>query len=135
MWHAIGSVATIVLREMSDDSAAADPVRASAVVGLTGALLLHDKTVALAVYGGSFTGMALPSKLRSMTPSSTLNNVISLLLTFAVAGAFGGIVHGATIDWKILAGGWGGKAGFCAFVGCMVYRLLSGLLAKIRRGK
>lgn len=137
IWHAVGSVATIVLREVSDDNAAADPVRASAVVGLAAALLLPDKTAALAVYGGSFTGMSLPSKLMSLTPSSrrlSITNVISLLLTFAVAGAFGGIVHGATIDWKIWTGGWGGKAGLCAFVGCMAYRTISGILASIRRG-
>lgn len=137
VWHAVGSVATLVLREVSDDSTAADPVRASAVVGLTAALLLPDKTAALAVYGGSFTGMSLPSKLMSLSPSSrrlTITNVISLLLTFAVAGAFGGIVHGATIDWKIWTGGWGGKAGLCAFVGTMAYRTISGILASIRRG-
>lgn len=137
IWHAVGSVATIVLREVSDDSAAADPVRASAVVGLAAALLLPDKTAALAVYGGSFTGMSLPSKLMSLTPSSrrlSITNVISLLLTFAVAGAFGGIVHGATIDWKLWTGGWGGKAGLCAFVGCMAYRTISGILASTRRG-
>ena len=131
MWHAIGSVATIVLREVSDDSAAADPVRASAVVGLAAALLLHDKTAALAVYGGSFTGMSLPSKLMNMSPASrrlNITNVISLLLTFSVAGAFGGIVHGATINWKIWPGGWGGKAGFCAFIGCMTYRTITGTL-------
>ena len=137
MWHALGSVATIVLREMSDDSAAADPVRASAVVGLAAALLLHDKTAALAVYGGSFTGMSLPSKLMSLPDSSqqlTITNVISLLLTFGVAGAFGGIVHGATIEWRLWSGGWGGKAGFCAFVGCMAYRVLvTGTLGAIRR--
>ena len=136
MWHAIGSVATIVLREVSDDSAAADPVRASAVVGLAAALLLQDKTAALAVYGGSFTGMSLPSKLMSMDATSrsfNIINVISLLLTFAVAGAFGGIVHGATIDWKLWAGGWGGKAGFCAFLGCMAYRVATGTLGSIRR--
>lgn len=136
IWHAIGSVATIVLREVSDDSAAADPVRASAVVGLAAALLLEDKTSALAVYGGSFTGMSLPSKLMSMDATSrsfNITNVISLLLTFAVAGAFGGIVHGATIDWKLWAGGWGGKAGFCAFLGCMAYRVATGTLGAIRR--
>jgi hypothetical protein len=127
IWHAIGAVATIVLREVSDDSAAADPVRASAVVGLTGALLLKDKTAALALYGGSFAGMSLPSKLMYLSPSArrlTLNNVLSLLLTFAVAGAMGGIVHGATIDWKLWPGGWGGKAGFCAFLGCTIYRTM-----------
>jgi len=136
VWHAIGAVATIVLREVSDDSTAADPVRASAVVGLAGALLLQDKTAALAVYGGSFTGMSLPSKLMAMAPSSkrfSVTNVLSLLLTFAIAGAFGGLVHGATLDWKLWTGGWGGKAGFCAFVGCMAYRTMSGIYGMFRR--
>eukprot|EP00535_Pseudo-nitzschia_heimii_P003074 CAMPEP_0197193788 /NCGR_PEP_ID=MMETSP1423-20130617/27998_1 /TAXON_ID=476441 /ORGANISM="Pseudo-nitzschia heimii, Strain UNC1101" /LENGTH=353 /DNA_ID=CAMNT_0042647081 /DNA_START=688 /DNA_END=1748 /DNA_ORIENTATION=- len=135
LWHAVGSVATIILREISDDSAAADPVRASAVVGMAGALLLHhDKAAALAVYGGSFTGMSLPSKLMSLEVSSrrlTISNVLALLLTFAVAGAVGGIIHGATINWKIWPGGWGGKAGFCALLGCLTYRMMSEILAKM----
>ena len=138
MWHAVGSVATIILREVSDDSTAADPVRASAVVGLAGALLLHDKTAALAVYGGSFVGMSLPSKLMALTSSSssrslTISNVISLILAFALSGALGGIIHGATISWKMWPGGWGGKAGTCAFIGCIIYRTISSILTKIRR--
>ncbi len=133
LWHAVGSVATIVLREASDDSAAADPVRASAVIGLIGALVLEDKTAALAVYGGSFVGMSLPSRLMyGILPSmkkkmKSAPSVASLLSAFAVAGALGGIVHGLTIELGLWPGGWGGKAGSCAFVGCLIYRAISKL--------
>lgn len=142
-WHAVGSVATIVLREVSDDSTAADPVRASAVIGLIGALLLHDKSAALAVYGGSFVGMSLPSRLMhgilpgkekgegSLKPADP--TTISLLSTFAGVGALGGIVHGATIDVGFWPGGWGGKAGSCAFVGCLIYRGCSKILSNLTK--
>ncbi|KAL7533830.1 hypothetical protein ACHAXR_005467, partial [Thalassiosira sp. AJA248-18] len=63
LYHVLGSVATIFLREYSDDSAAADPVRASSVVGLLGSLYMKDPTALFALYGGSFVGMALPSRL------------------------------------------------------------------------
>lgn len=127
LWHAIGSVATIVIREASDDSAAADPVRASAVVGLLGALFLQDKTAALALYGGSFVGMSLPSRLMDgVIPGREKqvkpHTMLSLLVSFATAGALGGIVHGLTVDLGLWPGGWGGKAGICAFVGCLIYR-------------
>ena len=56
--HVLGAVATILLREYSDDSAAADPVRASSVVDLLGSLFLRDPTAVLALYGGSFVGMS-----------------------------------------------------------------------------
>lgn len=132
LWHAIGSVATIVLREASDDSSAADPVRASAVIGLTGALLLENKTAALAVYGGSFVGMSLPSRLmRGVIPGRGISKpltVLSILFSFALSGAIGGVIHGATINWNMWSGGWGGKAGTCAFIGCLLYRLLSKIL-------
>jgi len=143
-WHAVGAVATIVLREVGDD---ADPVRASAVVGLAGALFLHDPGAALAVYGGSFVGMSLPSKLLAGVGAGTRwhpppaassrrrvptpGNVLSWLLAFCIPGLLGGIVHGATIDWKLWRGGWGGKAGACAFVGCVTYRALAGLLGAL----
>jgi hypothetical protein len=136
LWHATGSVATIVLREASDDNAAADPVRASAVVGLAGALLLKDKAAALALYGGSFVGMSLPSRLmHGIMPGKGVPRpvtVLSILTAFALSGALGGIVHGATINWKMWPGGWGGKAGTCAFIGCLFFRLLSKIIATIR---
>mmetsp|Transcript_8517 Transcript_8517/g.10773 ORF Transcript_8517/g.10773 Transcript_8517/m.10773 type:complete len:368 (-) Transcript_8517:524-1627(-) len=130
IWHAVGSVATIVLREVGDDSTAADPVRASAVIGLIAALLVEDKSAALAIYGGSFVGMSLPSRLihgilpgklkeGSKVPSISL---VGLLASFAVSGLFGGILHGVTIGLDWWSGGWGGKAGFCAFLGCLIFR-------------
>ena len=130
-------MATIVLREISDDGAAADPVRASAVVGLAGALFLHQPSAALAVYGGSFVGMSLPSKLMSLSSwdlssrKFTLRNVLSLLLAFCISGVLAGILHGASVDWNLWQGGWGGKAGVCAFVGCMTFRALTSLLGAL----
>jgi hypothetical protein len=148
-WYAIGSIATIVLREFTEDTAvAADPVRASAVVGLAGALLFkNDKTAALAIYGGSIVGMSLPSKLmmnnRSSFSSSSssllskINKIFSLLLAFGIAGAFSGLIHGATVDWKLWSGrggaSWGGKAGTCAFLGCIIYRTIAYIIHKIIR--
>ena len=148
-WYAIGSIATIVLREISDDTAVAvDPVRASAVIGLAGAILLkYDKIAALAVYGGSIVGMSLPSKLmmnnRSSFSSSSssllskISKILSLVLAFGIAGAFSGLIHGATIDWKLWSdhGGasWGGKAGTCAFLGCIIYRIIAYIVHKIIR--
>jgi hypothetical protein len=155
LWYAFGSIATILLREVSDDAAvSADPVRASAIVGLAGALLLkNDKTAALAVYGGSIVGMALPSKLMmtnkynvssfsSASQSSLLskiNNIFSLLFAFGISAAFGGLIHGASIDWKLWSRGvrgdasWGGKVGTCAFLGCIIYRTISYIIHKIIR--
>ena len=51
------------------------------------------------------------------------------LSSFALAGALGGVVHGATIDWNVWAGGWGGKAGTCAFIGCLAFRFLSKIVS------
>ena len=131
-WHGLGSVATIVLREVSDDSSAADPVRASATVGLIGALFLENKTAALALYGGSFVGMSLPSRLmfgilpgKATGRSNQKSTKLSVLTSFAIAGAIGGIIHGAAIDLGWWPGGWGGKAGLFAFIGCLVYRGLA----------
>ena len=132
LWHAVGAVATIILRETSDEARSADPVRASAVVGLTGALLLQDKAAALAVYGGSFVGMAAPARLMYGLPKKGNASAavdapgpIKVWTAFALAAALGGAVHGATVDWGFWPGGWGGKAGTCAFVGCVLYRTLA----------
>mmetsp|Transcript_14511 Transcript_14511/g.27301 ORF Transcript_14511/g.27301 Transcript_14511/m.27301 type:complete len:443 (-) Transcript_14511:85-1413(-) len=43
-------------------------------------------------------------------------------LGFGIAAALAGVVHGITMDWGLWMGGWGGKAGACAFVGCVLYR-------------
>ena len=79
-------------------------------------LLLHPTTPSL--HAGSFVGMSLPSRLvhgrrRSDDPIS----LPLLVSAYATAGALGGIVHGITIDLGFWPGGWGGKAGSCAFVG------------------
>ena len=126
LWHAIGSVFTIFLRQT--DAEANDPVKASAVVGLIGALLLEDKTAALAVYGGSFVGMSAPNRLLyGLLPSQgagPLPSKLDVLLSFAIAGALGGAVHGASIGLNWFNGGWGGKAGLCGFLGCLIFRTL-----------
>ena len=131
LYHMLGAVATILLRESSDDSAAADPVRASSVVGLLGSLFLRDPTAVLALYGGSFVGMSLPSRLMHgyvVAPGSNARSVVrpqgplSLLGSFAGAGALAGLFHAMTIRHGYWNGGWGGKAGLCAFAGCWVYR-------------
>ena len=139
VWHAIGSAATIILREASDESSAADPVRASAVVGLLGALVLKDKAAALGVYGGSFVGMSLPSRLMygilpgKLKPGAELPTPsnMKLILAFAGAGCLGGLVHGLAAEAGVLAGAWGGKAGLFAFIGCLIYRGLGKARAAI----
>jgi len=136
-FHILGAIATIVLRESSDDSAAADPVRASSVVGLLGSLLLKDPTAVLAVYGGSFVGMSLPSRLihGNSSPGQRLQQSqtpLSLFGSFAGAGALAGMFHAVTIRRGYWNGGWGGKAGMCAFVGCWTYRGLANTIDFIK---
>ena len=134
LYHMLGAVATILLRESSDDSAAADPVRASSVVGLLGLLFLRDPTAVLALYGGSFVSMSLPSRLMHGyvdAPRSNARSLVrpqgplSLLGSFARAGALAGLFHAMTMRHGYWNGGWGGKAGLCAFTGCWVYLRLS----------
>ncbi|CAJ1946107.1 unnamed protein product [Cylindrotheca closterium] len=74
---AIGSVATIVLREVAEnasniDNDLRDPIRAAAVIGLIASLSQGmgfgdyyklDNFGSLLVFGGAFTGMSLPSRL------------------------------------------------------------------------
>ena len=140
-WHAVGSVATIVLRETSDESSAADPVRASAVVGLFGALVFEDKSAALGVYGGSFVGMSSPSRLiygilpGNVEPGVKLPTPSKLkkILAFAGAGCLGGLVHGLSAETGIFAGAWGGKAGLSAFVGCLIYRGLDNAWSSLQK--
>ncbi|GAB5033758.1 Hypothetical protein NocV09_01500730 [Nannochloropsis oceanica] len=144
----VGALATIALREASDDSAAADPVRAAAVVGLLSALMVgvggHTSLGALAAYGGAFVGMSLPSRLmygsQPPLPGSSPSDAAPLtrpttprnvLTNFAIAGLLGGLVHGLTLHWGMWTtpvAAWGGKAGFCAFVGVLLHRgMLRGL--------
>jgi len=132
IWHVIGSIATIALREAGDDTTAADPVRASAVIGLLGALLLKDKTAALAIYGGSFVGMSLPSRLMyGILPGKLkegaelpIPSTFVLLSAFGIAGALGGVAHGFANAMGYWSGAWGGKAGLFAFIGCLCFRAL-----------
>lgn len=138
LFHALGSVATIFLRECSDDSAAADPVRASSVVGLLGSLFLKDPTAILALYGGSFVGMALPSRLMygnapGRAKVGQPQTPVKLFMSFAGAGAIAGLIHAITIHNGLWGGGWGGKAGLCAFAGCWVYRGLGNTLDFLQR--
>jgi hypothetical protein len=143
LYHILGAVATILLRESSDDdSIAADPVRASSVVSLLGSLFLKDPTAILALFGGSFVGMSLPSRLmhgniasfgkddrsgiRPQTP-------LTLFGSFAGAGALAGLFHALTIRYGYWNGGWGGKAGLCAFAGCWVYRAFGNAIDVLRK--
>jgi hypothetical protein len=127
LYHALGAFLTIFLRESSDDAGAADPVRSSSVIGLLGALFLKDPTAVLALYGGSFVGMSLPSRLMhgnapGKPKPGKLQNALPLFGSFAAAGAIAGLIHAVTIHSGYWNGGWGGKAGLCAFAGCWVYR-------------
>eukprot|EP00970_Alexandrium_tamarense_P012302 scaffold2856_cov189-Alexandrium_tamarense.AAC.6 len=140
VFHAIGAVATICLRESSDDVGAADPVQASSVIGLMGAICLSNPTAIMALYGGSFVGMALPSRLmHGSAPGkariSQPHTPVGMFTSFAVAGALAGAIHGMTIHWGYWNGGWGGKIGLCAFAGCWLYRGFGNALAIVRNGK
>mmetsp|Transcript_10433 Transcript_10433/g.22694 ORF Transcript_10433/g.22694 Transcript_10433/m.22694 type:complete len:464 (+) Transcript_10433:34-1425(+) len=140
LYHVLGSVSTIFLRECSDDSAAADPVRASSVIGLLGSLFLKDPTAILALYGGSFVGMSLPSRLLyGNAPGSAKmgqpQSAMTLFGSFAVAGAISGLIHAITLHNGYWGGGWGGKAGLCAFAGCWVYRGFGNVFDFLRRKK
>lgn len=131
---AIGSATTIALRESAENSENSDndlkdPVRAAAVIGIVAALSFSDHG-SLMAYGGAFTGMSLPSRLlKGVVPGRKKVNppgAISILLWYSVAGALGGLVHAISIPLDLWAGSkWGGKAGVCAFVGVLLYRLLA----------
>lgn len=127
IYHAIGAALTIFLRQSSDVDGAADPVRGSSVVGLLGSICLKNPMAALALYGGTFVGMSLPSRLingnapgkpRLGKPQSAL----SLFGSFTAAGAMAGLVHAFTIHSGYFNRGWGGKVGLCAFAGTWAYR-------------
>ena len=140
LYHMLGSLATIYLRECSDDSAAADPLRASSVVGLLGSLFLKDPTAVLALYGGTMVGMSLPSRLMygnapGQAKANQPQTALSLLASFAGAGAIAGLVHSLTIHSGYWNGGWGGKAGLCAFAGCWAYRGIGNAVEFITKKK
>jgi hypothetical protein len=138
-WHALGSVATILLRQAINIPIFACPYRASAVVGLIGALFLEDYYSALALYGGSFVGMSYPHMLfvKSKKYSSKFHSesLISLIFSFGIAGAFAGLIKGATNDLNYWTGGWGGKTGSCAFIGCIMFRSLFRACSAIRESR
>ena len=155
---AIGSVATIVLREVAEnapniDNDLRDPVRAAAVVGLFASLSVGlglgantlDNFGALLVFGGTFTGMCLPSRLLTgVVPGDKYKNTAdkkerkapgakSIVFGYAVAGALGGLIHALTIPLNWWTGGiWGGKAGACAFAGVCLFRGLEKILLTVR---
>ena len=139
---AIGSILTILLRETSDASSAADPVRAASVIGILAAFSVgihpsFGEFQALCMYGGAFTGMSTPSRLISgVLPGSAEKKEIrnpsikKLLVSFGVAGGLGGLIHAMSVAggfWSIPAG-WGGKAGSCGFAGVLVFRGLAQLI-------
>jgi len=139
-YSVIGSLATIYLRECSDDSAAAEPLRASSVVGIMGSLFLKDPTAVLALYGGTMVGMSLPSRLMhgNAPGQATVNQpqtALSLLASFTGAGAISGLIHAITIHYGYWNGGWGGKAGLCAFAGCWAYRGIGSIYQFIQKRK
>ncbi|KAL7440243.1 hypothetical protein ACHAXH_008142 [Discostella pseudostelligera] len=140
LYSVIGSLATIYLRECSDDSAAAEPLRASSVVGIMGSLFLKDPTAVLALYGGTMVGMSLPSRLMhgNAPGQATVNQpqtALSLLASFTGAGAISGLIHAITIHYGYWNGGWGGKAGLCAFAGCWAYRGIGSIYQFIQKRK
>ena len=137
LFAALGSVATIVLREYAEDESTdmSDPVRAAAVVGVMAALLVgmypkYTNFGALMAFGGSFTGMSLPLRLcKGVIPGRKKRSqpwVSTVLACFAAAGAIGGVIHAASlgVDWWSTPAGWGGKAGASAFGGVLIFRAL-----------
>jgi hypothetical protein len=127
LFHVLGALGTILLRQSSQDDGAADPVRASSVVGILGSLFIADPTSLMALYGGSFVGMSLPSRLTH--GGVRIRQRASLLIaSFAGAGAIAGLFHAVTMHYGYWNGGWGGKAGLCAFAGCLAYRGLDNVI-------
>jgi hypothetical protein len=144
MYGALGSVATIILREAAegDSDDMADPIRAASVVGILSALLVGIHTsytpfAALLMFGGSFTGMSLPLRLcKGVIPGRKKRSqpwVSSVLACFALSGALGGIIHAGSIgvDWWSNPAGWGGKAGASAFGGVLIFRAIEKIIHSI----
>jgi len=74
---------------------------------------------AFASYGGSFIGMGSQQRLEGGLPWSTPRS----LLSYALAGALGGMVHKLCIS--IYTEGWGGMLGFCSMVGFVLFSLMA----------
>ena len=145
MYGALGSVATILLREAaeggSDDMS--DPIRAASVVGILSALLVgihasYTPFAALLMFGGSFTGMSLPLRLcKGVIPGRKKRRqpwISSVLACFALSGALGGIIHAGSlgVDWWSTPAGWGGKAGASAFGGVLIFRAIEKIIHATR---
>jgi hypothetical protein len=141
---AIGSVLTIFLREIAEFSHndLQDPVRSSAVIGVLAAMCIGiggflDYNGAMIMFGGAFTGMSYPSRLlkgiRPGKQTRTLPSAVSTVFWFGVAGALGGLVHALTLSLGWWTGGWGGKAGTCAFVGVLLFRALEKSVYVVRQ--
>ena len=137
LWYSVGAVTTYVLRQISDDTKLADPIRASALIGLIGAIFFHNyykqpQEVVLALFGGTFVGMTLPSKLlQGFNYGRPLTKLVRLLATFATAGAMGGIINGIMTNTWATTTSWGGSTvGFCSFMGVMLFRGISSVMEK-----
>ena len=130
LFHIFGALSTILLRLSSEDDGVADPVRASSVVGILGSLFIQDPTSLMALYGGSFVGMSLPSRLidGNLSRDRIRQSATSLISSFAGAGAIAGLLHAVTMHRGYWNGGWGGKAGLCALAGCWMYRGLDNII-------
>ena len=140
IYHAIGAALTILLRQSSDIDGAADPVRGSSVVGLIGSVCLQNPMAILALYGGTFVGMSLPSRLtngnapgkrRQGRPQSAL----SLVGSFSAAGAMAGLIHAYSIHSGYFTRGWGGKIGLCAFAGTWAYRGIGNMVEFVNQSQ
>ncbi|CAJ1968327.1 unnamed protein product [Cylindrotheca closterium] len=145
---ALGSVLTIFLREVAEYNPnrvndLQDPVRASAVIGILAALVMGmggflDEYGAMIMFGGAFTGMSYPTRLLKGKGGGTDwkradPTALQTLFWFGVAGAFGGLIHALTLTMKLWTGGWGGKAGTCAFCGALVFRVCERIHYKVRQ--
>jgi hypothetical protein len=103
--------------------------------GLLGSLFLRDPTSLVGLYGGSFVGMCLPSRLMHGKARRGQQSAASVLSSFARAGAIAGLIHAITIHYGYWNGGWGGKVGvgLCAFTGCWVYGGLVDVVRLVRK--
>ena len=110
-----------------------DPVRASAWIGLVGGLALGDMD-ALALLGGSWTGMNAPSRMFSgYNLGSPAVKLMRILGAFSVAAAMGGILHASVLTLDLYAGtSWGGVPGLCSFTGTLLFLELEFLLLRTK---
>mmetsp|Transcript_44299 Transcript_44299/g.106719 ORF Transcript_44299/g.106719 Transcript_44299/m.106719 type:complete len:436 (+) Transcript_44299:152-1459(+) len=145
---ALGSVLTIFLREIAEynpnrDNDLQDPIRSSAVIGILAAMAMGmggflDDYGAMIMFGGAFTGMSYPSRLLKGKGGGTNlkrsdPTALQTLIWFGVAGAFGGLIHALSLTLKLWTGGWGGKAGTCAFAGGCLFRVCERIHYKVRQ--